>query len=450
MHSASVPISTRVRWSVTSLRYKIARLLFSGLGGQHHGDFPFAPFFTLPGTRRHWELEAGDLWRNSIVSAGVRWYQTAFGESDLCACQLTASGEQEFDAAAPVSRLIQRPNAYYGDKHLWAGTIISWVVDGNAYWIKVRNQIGEVVQLWWIPHWRLNPQFPRNGSEFISHYLYRVEGQDIRIPVSEVVHFRNGVDPWNDRLGLSPLKATLREVVADNEASTYAAAIMRNAGVPSHIISPRDDAGFIPEKDAMELKERWRAIMTGDERGDVLVTPHGVKIESSAFSPEQLALRVMRSIPEERVCSNLGLSPMLLGLGAGLERSTFSNMQEAREAATEQSLIPMQDWLADELNSQLLPDFDETGRVTLRWNRARMRVLQEDQDALAERCRGLWKDGVATLAETRLKLGLPERPETDMFAWQIPGFVTRQPSPVAEQQPESAGDRAVARNSNGA
>ena len=70
--------------------------------------------------------------------------------------------------------------------------------------------------------------------------MYRVNGKTYVLSKDDIIHYRDGIDPENDRFGLSGLSAVLREVFTDNEAATYSAAILRNMGVPSIIVTPKN------------------------------------------------------------------------------------------------------------------------------------------------------------------------------------------------------------------
>ena len=93
----------------------------------------------------------------------------------------------------------------------------------------------------------------------------------------------------------------------------------------------------------------------------------------------------------------LGVPAIVAGLGAGLDRSTFSNFAEAREAAYEQTIIPTQKTLGEDIWFQLLPDFESASDIWL-WrigfDLSKVRVLQPDMDKLAARLdvgiRGSW------------------------------------------------------------
>jgi len=320
----------------------------------------------LPGSQYDYEAEAGTLWKNSIVLACLKWIETNFPEAPLVVYEggagTAAAGLKPVDGH-PLTALIRRPNDFYGPDLLWAGTLMD-LAFGNAYWLKVRCATGEPVQLWWIPATLLEPAWPADGSAFISHYVYHVNGQKTSIPTSEIVHFRDGVDPDNYRKGLGRLGSVLREVCTDNEAATLSASLSRNMGVPGVVISPESLPGAgtassvgLKAEARREMEETWAAKFTGEGRGRPFISALPLKVQPVGFSPADLAMDVMRRVPEERISAALGVPAIVAGLGAGLARSTFSNFKEAREAAYENGIIPRQRLIGLQLDVQLLPDF---------------------------------------------------------------------------------------------
>src|SRR3546814_14292914 len=88
-------------------------------------------------------------------------------------------------------------------------------LDGNAYWMIVRNGLGRPAELWYIPHWLIEPKWPANGSVFISHYVYSPGGgaASMEIDPAAVIHFRHGLHPHNPRKGLSHGSASVGDRV---------------------------------------------------------------------------------------------------------------------------------------------------------------------------------------------------------------------------------------------
>lgn len=397
----------------------LSRLTFPSFGGQQGPSYGFSSslraYGTLPGAQWNYELECGDLWMNSAVMPILAWIQRNFCEAVLGIYQPATGGtEKRILSPHPITELIKRPNDFYGEINLLYATLISWHVDGNAYWVKIRNKFGRPVQLWYVPHFAIAPQWDQKGQEYITHYLYRVNGQDFPIPVDDVIHFRNGVDPRNVRVGLAPLHALLREIFTDNEAATYSAAIMRNMGIPGVIISPIYPEVELDEPQRKSFIDLWKSKFRGENRGDPLVPSIPVKAEKIALTPDELALSKIRQVPEDRISAALGVPSLVVGLSSGHEQRTYSNYKEAREAAFENCIIPTQKDFAKVLQEDLLPDF-VSGREIIEWNWAEVRVLQQDQDALVRRAVLGYRGGVLKRAEARAMLSKPVESGDDIY-----------------------------------
>src|SRR4029453_11997333 len=105
----------------------------------------------------------------------------------------------------------------------------------------------------------------------------------------------------------------------------------------------------------------------------------------------------------------------VVGRGAGLGRSAVSNFAEAGEAAYESNVIPTQRLFAEELHTQLLPDFGDPMRLEIDFDLSGVRVLQEDQNALHERVRENLKAGLWTINQCLAKLGDDQMPDGDIL-----------------------------------
>lgn len=387
------------------------------------GQARYAWQFLLPRTKFDFQREVGDGTSNSIVSAVLLWMARTFPEAPVTVFEATEAGEERMVIGHGLGRKIERPNPYYAGPLMWHATIIDWAASGNAYWIKVRNRVGEVVELWWAPSWTMEPKWPDDGSEFISHYEYKPDSvaEGDKLSVSDVVHFRHGIDPNNSRKGLGPLRAVLKEVFTDEEAATFTAALIRNLGIPGVIISPEGMAK-VDKEAAEEVLNTFNARFRGDERGETMVMKAPTKVQVLSFSPEQMQLKELRRVPEERITAVFGVSAVVVGLGAGLDRSTMTNFPAMREAAYESNTIPSQRMIAADLTVQLLPDFEKGPALEQRrvgFDLRNVRVLQPDQDKLYERVDCAVRGGWAKVSEAKRVVGLPVLPGDDVYLRQF-------------------------------
>jgi HK97 family phage portal protein len=366
--------------------------------------------FSLLGTRIDYADEVGDGTSSSTVAAVLNWVARTFPEAPPALWHELDNGQEQQIRQHDMLKLLRKPNEYYSGLVLWMATVIDWMVDGNAYWLKVRDNGGRVVELWWVPHWMICPK--GDETEFVAYYEYTPDTERLRVDPADIVHFRFGLDSEDPKLGMSQLKSVLREVFTDDEAANFTASLLRNMGVPGLVVSP-EKGTTLNENDGLEMKKYVKEKFGGDKRGEALVMTGATQIAQFGFSPEQLLLRELRRIPEERVSAVTGIPAIVVGFGAGLERSTFTNMGEARAAAYEAGLIPMQRIMAEDVNFQLLPDF-ETDPFVFRFgfDLKKVRVLQEDLYRQAQRHDLAIRGGWEQVYEGRMAMGL-DVTETD-------------------------------------
>ena len=243
--------------------------------------------------------------------------------------------------------------------HLMNNYIVTSVaVYGDAFILKLRNDAGAVVQL--IPLLPEMVEVKGNDEKLIIKYQYKQKGNTLDILPEDMIHLRERIDPRNHRRGLSPLRSVMVEVLGDAAASQMGAALVKNTGVPSVVISPKNDLSMTSDE-AENIAEVFGRRFGGENRGRPLVISGGeVDIKTLSFSPKDLEIGKLRYINEERISAVLGVPAILAGLGAGLERATYSNAKELREFFTEQKLIPMWNHFANEFTKQLLlQDFED-------------------------------------------------------------------------------------------
>jgi HK97 family phage portal protein len=284
-------------------------------------------FSGLLGTHVDYLSEVGDGTGSSTVAAVLNWVARTFPEAPPMLWAEDADGQEEKQLQHPMLKLLRRPNPHYTGLMLWMSTVVDWMVDGNAYWLKLRDGTGQVAELWWVPSWLIKPV----GDEgiFVDHYDYTPGLEPISLPVEDVVHFRFGLDADEPRLGRSQLKSVLREVFTDDEAANFTASLLRNMGVPGLVVSP-EKGTTLGAGDAEAMKAYVKEKFGGDKRGEALVMSGATQVAQFGFSPEQLLLRELRRIPEERVSAVTGIPAIVVGFGAGLERSTFCLPGDAR------------------------------------------------------------------------------------------------------------------------
>lgn len=344
----------------------------------------------------------------NVVMAPVQWIMRTFTQAEPIVERLRAGKWQrvmEHDAEL----LLKNPNPYYDGDSLTKALLLSWFLDGNAYLRKVRSALLRPAQLLYIPHWLIAPKWPLDGSQFISHYAFSPPGgRSDNIAPEEIIHLRFGLDPRNPRVGLSQLKAVMREVLTDEEASAFSAYILSNMGVPGGVISPKSHESVPSQDDVEDMKKYMGSEFSGERRGGWLVLGTPTEVNQFGFDPNRLQLGPLRDITEERVCAMLGLPAAVVGFGAGLQQTKVgATMRELVRLARVNCIEPTQITISRQLSRQLLPDFESRpDRARIVFDNSNISMFQEDETERAKRVTMLVSGGLLRVDRGQAILGL--------------------------------------------
>jgi len=372
-------------------------------------------WFVLPRTKFDYAKEV-DPENNSAVAAAVGYVARNFPEAPAVILTDLPDSEPEIVQGHPMAELLHRPNSHHSGTVLWMALLSDFLIAGNAYLIKLRNEAGVPVELWWAPSSTIEPEAdPRDPTVFIKHYKYEPGGGSILYDPSEIVHLRNGIALGNNRKGKGALGSALREIFTDDEAANFTATILRNLGVPGVILSPDGDVTVDPEE-RKQIRARWNREFGGDNRGGLMVASGKTKVTRLSFTPQELNMQAIRDIPESRIAALLGIPAAVVGLLVGLKQTAVgATLAEYRELAFENGIIPLQRLIAEQLDVQLLRDFSPDPSMRTAFDLRNVRVLQEDENRRHERLRQDVSAGLLTRADFKRGVGLKPDPSDDVY-----------------------------------
>lgn len=341
----------------------------------------------------------------NVLMAPILWILRSFTQAQAVV-QKRRAGEWHTIEDHPAAELLSRANPYYDGDALMKGALLSFCFDGTSYMLKARGGLLDVRELWYEPHWTIEPKWPRDNSVFISHYELTRNGTKVKLRPDDVIPLRFGLDPRNPRKGLSPLKVLLREIMTDEEASVFAHAILSNMGVPGGVLSPESGEQLPSEEDVIAMKEYMKNFR-GNDRGEWLALGTPTKVQQFGFDPNRLQLGSLRDISEERVCAVLGVPAAVVGFGAGLQQTKVgATMRELVRLARVNCIEPMQNTIARQLNKHLLPEFESKPQnFRIVFDNSDISMFQEDETERAKRAGQLVKDGVITVSQGQAMAG---------------------------------------------
>lgn len=354
---------------------------------------------------------------SSLIMAIVNWTGVNLAEALPVVFKPDSKGIPQIDIGNPAADLIRRPNPFFTwADYCQAGAFDWWM--GDWYMQKVRDDAGDLIELWYIPKIFISPRWPNDGkspevpiseadNEFLSHYQYSQPGKPpVLIKKADMVHIKHGVNVNNPREGVCVWEPVLTEVYGDNAVARFSATIMKNMGMVQYLLSPKDKDITVNPEQARHIKEQWILNTTGENANKPMVNPVGLEATKMSFSPSELDLKELRKEPQTRVAGVAGVPAILVQYLVGLEHGHYgAAYEQARQQGYESVIIPIQNHISEDLTWQVLPELDDTKGAKLGFDISKVRVLQEDRDALYKRESDALRSGGITVDQFLTSIG---------------------------------------------
>lgn len=370
---------------------------------------------------------------SSLVAAGITWLANTLPEPDLLVkrnFQRKRGGKKRDDDVLekhPFYQLMDEPNPEDTGSDLWKAFAYSWIIRGNVYFRKRRNNSGQVIQLRYEPHFTIqarwvndkngeyipasrsesHPLVPRSDRSdlLINYWELNRDGTKYRVEPADIIHFKDGIDPFNTRYGISRIQTILREIYGDSAVASYGAELLGGNAIIPYVLAIDDKEGLLTTEDLVNIKAKMIEQTTGANAGKPLVITSRATVQKTGLTPAELDLRASRSMAQDIFSAVTGIPAIVLNFSSGMERSIYNNMSEADRRAVTSYLQPIW-WHRDQvLTRQLLRDIDPNENLFIESDLSEVGALQEDENDRWERVRGGYQDGLLMRSEARIELG---------------------------------------------
>jgi len=242
----------------------------------------------------------------------------------------------------------------------------------NAYWRKLR-QDGKLAGLLRIPSIYVTVK----GSLVPTGYELNLGGAPIPVASNDMVHFR-GFNPENPVSGLSPLE-TLRRVLAEEyESGQYREYFWQNAarqeGLIKRPVTAPEWSDPARERFLADFQELHSGAMNS---GKTVVLEEGMEWQDTSFSAQESEYLAGRKLTREECARAYHIPLPMVGI---LDHATFSNITEQHKNLYQDALGPWCVSIEEDIEMQLLPEFDDTTKVYVEFNIAeKLRGSFEEQ-----------------------------------------------------------------------
>ncbi len=288
-----------------------------------------------------------------------------------------------------LHKILERPNPAQS-YNSWISELIAFgKLTGNRYIYGIGPDtganIGKYTELYVMPS-QIMEIVSGGIMKPVSKYKIEYNGT-YEIPASEICHIKD-FNPYYDGTGShlygqSPLRAGLRSLTTNNEATQTGVKYLQNQTARGLLMS---DEGDINEVQAQQLKDKFRKQFQGsDNAGDVIITPKKLSWVNFGLNAADVSLIEQYNASIKDLCNIYNVPVQLLN---NTDSSSYNNMKEAKKALYQNAVIPELIKIKDELNRWLAPKYGD--KLCIEFDFSVVPELQEETDKVVDQLSKAW------------------------------------------------------------
>jgi HK97 family phage portal protein len=239
--------------------------------------------------------------------------------SDIAKLTLRLVQEDDDGIWTPIdvpafSPVLRKPNGYQTIQKFVEQWIITKLIWGNAYILKIRDNRNVVQEMHVLNPMRVYPAITPDGSVYYqlqTDYLAELF-EPVWVPASEMIHDRM-VAMYHPLVGVSPIYACGLAAYQGLKIQANSTNLFANGSHPGGmLLAP----GAISDDTAKRLKDYWNTNFTGDNVGKVAVLGDGLKYEPMTMSAVDAQLIDQLKWTADNVCACFHVAPYMIGIGS--------------------------------------------------------------------------------------------------------------------------------------
>jgi len=255
-----------------------------------------------------------------------------------------AGDERAAEHNHEFERLLRRPNPVLTDVALLQSTFAFLELTGNAYWYVAYDAGRKPAEIWLMRPDRVTPV--PHPTEFISGYIYTVDGTDIPLEVEDVVPFHR-FHPRDDYMGLSAIGALAYQLQGDQAAVRWNTNFFgQDRAIPAGVVNVKD---WVDDATYDRMQEEWRSSYGGTQRKTAFIRGGVVEWQSIGLPQEDMQFLEGRKFTLDEVMGAFGIPP-----GKYLESATEANAIVAERTFKQDTLWPKLVGVARQITHSLI------------------------------------------------------------------------------------------------
>lgn len=256
------------------------------------------------------EVRADTALSYYAVYSCLRLVTTDMGKMCLRLVEQDDNGIWSETTSAAFSPVLREPNRYQTINKFIEQWILSKLMNGNTYVLKVRDQRRVVTSMHVLDPSRVKPLVTPEGGvyyELKRDDLSGLQEETVLVRASDIIH-DTYIAPFHPLIGLSPIFACGLSVTQGLSIQNNSNQFFTNG---SHLGGMMSAPGAISDETATRLL----ATIKSKNPGETLVAGDGLTYKEFAMSAVDAQLIEQLRMTAEQVCSAFGVPPYLVDIG---------------------------------------------------------------------------------------------------------------------------------------
>lgn len=337
-----------------------------------------APGYALPSSRAYMVSPGQPVWmerdytrfaqeayvRNVIAHRAVAMVAQGAASIRAKLFSVTPTGRSE-RRAHPLLTLLSQPNPAQAQAAFMEAVYHYRLISGNAFLHAVGPKTVIPQELHVLRPDRVAIIAGRSGMPAAYRYTVGESARDFPIDRltwhSRILHLKS-FHPLSDWYGLSPVEAAAYSIDQHNQAGAWNQALLQNGARPSGALVVKTDGahgqrGILNEEQYDRLKRQIDDQFAGAENaGRPLLLEGGLEWKELSLSPRDMDFLDAKHSAARDIALAFGVPPQLLGIPGD---NTYANLQEARLALWEQTILPLAESTLAAMGNWFEPMFGE-------------------------------------------------------------------------------------------
>ncbi|MBT8074851.1 MAG: phage portal protein, partial [Gammaproteobacteria bacterium] len=244
------------------------------------------------------------------------------------------------------SALYRRPNDYQNAIQFKESWILSKLIHGNTYVLKVREG-RRIVALHVLDPLKVHPLEADNGDVFYrlnEDRLSEIQEGQVIVPATEIIHDRFNT-LYHRLVGLSPIFAAGAPATIGLTSQKNMENFFANGSNPGGVLTA---PGPISESTAIRLKEYWNNNFKGTSSGGIAVAGDGLKFDQMRMSNVDAQVLETLGWSDAKICAVFHVPPYMVGVGNVPAYNNVEALTQAYYSQCLQILIESMEALLDD------------------------------------------------------------------------------------------------------